>query len=321
MSRKDYSQNSFADYLTSPNTGKKNRLAELDGLLDWSRLDALMADLCASRRGRPGYPPLVMLKALLLAQWYNLSDPALEEALADRVSFRRFCGLPLEAGTPDETSFVRFRNRLREAGLMQPLFEEVNRQFDAKGLMLKKGALVDATIVAADAKRPAQKEGEVSSVDPDAGFTRKNDQSHFGYKMHIGVDEGSGLLRRVLGSSADLHDGEAFCECVVGDEAKAYADKAYASEKNREALREAGIGDRIMRKAARNRPLKPWEKAFNRAVSAVRAAVERPFAVMKRCYGLTRARYRGLARNHDHFHAVAIAYNMRRALTLTAATA
>ncbi|MEL6475661.1 MAG: IS5 family transposase [Pseudomonadota bacterium] len=319
MSRRDYSQKTFSDTLIEGRIRRRKRLEKLeriDGLLDWDRIDGLLDGINAGTRGARGYPPLSMLKGLLLAQWHDLSDPGLEDALADRLSFRRFCGFPLDEETPDETSFVRFRARLRDLGLYEKLFAEVNRQLEARGLMVKTGTLVDATVIEARAKPPRSKEGEVSAVDPDAGFTKKHGRTYFGYKLHIGVDAGSELIRALETSSADLHDGEAFGALITGDEAKVYGDKAYGSAKNRNFLDRLGIGDRLMFKAARNTPLKSWQEWFNKAVSAVRSGVERIFGTGKTCYGLGRTRYFGEARVAGDCHTFAIAYNLRRALSL-----
>lgn len=319
MSRCDYSQRTFADSLVETGGRRRARLERLDrmaSLLTWSNIDALLGDISASRRGGLGYPPVCLFRALLLAQWYDLSDPALEDALADRLSFRRFCGFPLDAETPDETSFVRFRAKLRGLGLYEKLFAEVNRQLEAKGLMVKTGTLVDATLIEARAKPPCPKEGEVSSVDPDAGFTKKHGKSFFGFKMHVGVDQGSELIRSVETSSADLHDGEAFGALVIGDEGKVYGDKAYGSQKNRDFLERIGVGDCLMYKAARASPLKPWQEWFNKAVAGVRAGVERIFGTGKTGYGLGKTRYFGEARVHADCLAFAMAYNLRRAVSL-----
>lgn len=320
MSRRDYSQRSFADSLIEGRGRRRarlDRLDRIDGLLDWGRLERLLDGISAARRGGRGYPPLCLFKALLLAQWHDLSDPGLEDALADRLSFRRFCGFPLDEETPDETSFVRFRSKLRELGLHAKLFAEVNRQLEAKGLMVKTGTLVDASIIEARAKPPGPKAGEVSTVDPDAGFTKKHGKTYFGYKLHVGVDEGSELIRSLETSSADLHDGEALGALVMGDEGKVYGDKAYGSGKNRDFLERMGIGDALMYKAARNTPLKPWQEWFNKAVSCVRSGVERVFGTGKTGYGLGKTRYFGEARVKGHCLTFAIAYNLRRALSLT----
>lgn len=321
MARRDYSQGSFADTLVAGAARRRARLDRLErmgSLLDWELIDHLLDDISAAPRGGRGYPPLCLFKALLLAQWYDLSDPGLEDALADRLSFRRFCGFPLDEETPDETSFVRFRSRLRELGLYERLFAEVCRQLEAKNLMVKTGTLVDATIIEARARPPRPSEGEVSAVDPDAGFTKKHRKSYFGFKMHVGVDQGSELIRTLETSSADLHDGEAFGALVVGDEAKVYGDKAYGSQKNRDFLERIGVGDGLMYKAARGSPLKPWQEWFNKAVSLVRSGVERVFGTGKNSYGLGKTRYFGEDRVKGDCLTFAMAYNLRRAACLVA---
>lgn len=319
MSRRDYSQKTFADTLIEGRSRRRKRLDRLeriDDLLDWRLIDHLLGGINAAKRGGRGYPPLCMLKALLLAQWHDLPDPGLEDALADRLSFRRFCGIPLDEETPDETSFVRFRATLRNLGLYEKLFAEVNRQLEAKGVMVKTGTLVDATVIEARARPPRHKDGEVSAVDPDAGFTKKHGRTYFGYKLHVGVDEGSELIRALETSSADLHDGEALGALVTGDEGKVYGDKAYGSQKNRDFLTRMGIADALMYKAARNKPLKSWQEWFNKAVSVVRSGVERIFGTGKTCYGLGKTRYFGEARVDGDCYTFAIAYNLRRALSL-----
>jgi len=319
MARRDYRQMSLADALVGRKQRRRKRLERLETmhqLVDWTRVDRLLSPISASLQGAEGYPPSCLFKALLLATWYDLSDPLLEDALADRLTFRRFCGFPLDEETPDETTFVRFRAKLRELGLFEKLFQEINRQLDAKGLFVKKGTLVDATIVEADARRPSKQQGEVSGVDPDATFTKKHGNSYFGYKMHAGIDEGSGLIRKIEGTTASVHDSQVFGPLISADEAAVYGDKAYGSQANRDYLKELGIKDQLMHKAARNKPLKSWQRWFNKAVSGIRSAVERPFATGKGYYGLGRARYRGQDRVNGQFHMFAMAYNMRRAVSL-----
>ena len=163
---------------------------------------------------------------------------------------------------------------------------------------------------------PAGDAGEVSSRDPQAGWTRKTGRSRFGYKAHAAVDEGSGLVRKAAMTPADIHDSIPADDLVQGDERAVYADKAYDSEARRAGLRERGIEPRIMYQARRNRPLKAWQTWFNKAVAPVRAGVERLFATMKRTYGYRRVRYLGLARNEVQLQAMCAAINLRRALAL-----
>ena len=217
---------------------------------------------------------------------------------------------------PDHSSVWRFREELAERGLAEKLLAEVNRQLDAKGLVLRRGTLIDATSLEAAVRPPGGDAGEVSGRDPQAGWTKKNGRSRFGYKAHVAVDEGSGLVREAVMTPADVHDSVPADGLVQGDEGAVYADKAYDSEARRAGLRARGIEPRIMHKARRNRPLKPWQVAFNKAVAPIRAGVERLFGTMKRVYGHRRVRYLGLARNDVQLQAMCAAINLRRALAL-----
>jgi IS5 family transposase len=316
--RRNLRQMSLADGLINQRAGRNTWLTELDKLIDWSSLDRLLSPIYGSDEGRPSYPVLTLVKLLLLQQWYCLSDPGLEEAVDDRLSFRRFAGLPLDEGVPDHSTIWRFRQQLAAHELAEALFQEINRQLDARGLIVRQGTLIDATIVKAAVKPPAEKDGTVSERDPEAGWTKKNDTNYFGYKAHIAVDEGSNLIRDALLTSADLHDSQAAIELIQGDEAAVYADKAYGSQNLRNQLAQAGIHDGLMYKAARNKPLKRWQKWFNKAVAPIRAGVERGFATMKRHYGFTQVRYLGLVRNACALHLMCTAINLRRALVLGA---
>jgi transposase, IS5 family len=316
MARRDLRQLGLADSIVRCR-GKKNEwLARLDAALDWPALETIVAGIYASRKGGLAYPPLTYVKLLLLQQWYGLSDEGLEAAVDDRLSFRRFAGIPLAERVPDHSSIWRFREGLAKRGLAARLLAEVNRQLDAKGLILRRGTLIDATILEAAVRPPGGDTGEVAERDPQAGWTKKNGRSRFGYKAHAAVDEGSGLVRAAAMTPADVHDSVKGDDLVQGDEEAVYADKAYDSEERRAGLRAQGIEPRIMHQARRNRPLRPWQKAFNKAVAPIRAGVERLFATMKRAYGHRRVRYLGLARNDVQLQALRVAINLRRALAL-----
>jgi transposase, IS5 family len=327
MARRDFRQFGLADSIVQRRGKKSEWLDRLDTALDWPALETVVAGIYASREGGLAYPPLTYVKLLLLQQWYGLSDEGLEAAVepalrpakpdrGDRLSFRRFAGIPLAESVPDHSSVWRFREQLARRGLAEALLAEINRQLDAKGLILRRGTLIDATILEAAVRPPGGDAGEVSARDPQAGWTKKNGKSRFGYKAHAAVDEGSGLVREAVMTPADVHDSIKGDDLVQGDEAAVYADKAYDCEKRRAGLRERGIAPRIMHKARRNRPLKPWQVAFNKAVAPVRAGVERLFATMKRTYGHRRVRYLGLARNEVQLQAMCAAINLRRALAL-----
>ena len=313
MGVKSYDQLGFADYLTPDRVTRARRtLMRIDAVVDWAPFAQILAEVRDPKMGRKGYPPLLMFKALLLAQWHNLSDPMLEDEISDRSSFKKFIGLPADEPTPDETAFVRFRKALRAKGLEQRLFDEVVCQLDANGLILRKGTLMDATIIEASVKRPKYEDGPVSEADPSAEFTKKNDKTYFGYKLHIGLDQDSGLIRKQHSSGASLHDSKAAYELISGDEAQVCADKAYDSQELRDELKRCGIKDRVMRKEPRGRKGSSWQKWLNRALSSIRFEVEQPFGIGKVSYGLGRTRYRGVSAVSTGNNLFCMAYNLRR---------
>jgi IS5 family transposase len=313
------SQLGFGDGWISPKVGQNAVLDRLGREVKWYRFEKLLARLKPEGAGRPPFEPLMMLKALLLQQWYRLSDAELEEAINDRVSFRKFLGLSLEAACPDHTTLCRFRNRLADAGLSEKLFGEFERQLEARGLLLKRGTMIDASLVATP-HRPASADGTRPAVDTDAALTARKGKRgvHYGYKLHAGVDLTSRLIRRVLMTGANVNDTVPADRLVCGDERAVYADKAYAKHARSAWLRSLGIKPRIMHKSwGGGPPLSSWQKHHNRLIAAIRAQVEGVFATLKRWLGLARVRYRGLARNQSHLLIAATAYNMKRSLKLT----
>ncbi len=324
MSHREVKQMSLADELVARRSGHNQRLEKIDRLVQWKPLERGLKKVYAAVEGRPSYPPLMMFKGLLLQQWYALSDPELEEALSDRLSFRRLVGLSLEQEVPDHSTISRFRQRLSELKLGQELFAEVTRQLEVRGLIIKRGTLIDATVVEAAVNRPpagAAKEhlGQGSEQDPDAQWTRrKGGGSHFGYKAHVAVDLNSGLVRRALLTGAKTNDSEVADQLICGDEGAVLADKAYDSGARRERLARMGIADGIMRRAwwgTAHHP-DPQLVARNQALSQLRSRVERVFGLLKSKYRWRRARYRGLLRNQTHLALLCIAINLRRALNL-----
>jgi transposase, IS5 family len=326
MWREERKQMSIADAMVARRKGQNERLERIGALLNWGRIEQLLSAVYAAGEGRPAYRPLVMLRALLLQRWYTLSDPELEEALSDRLSFRRFVGLSLEEEVPDHSTLSRFRSQMAQRGLSERVFAEVNRQLERRGLMVKRGTLIDASLVEASVKPPRDESstpGDGSELDPDADWTRRKGGggSHFGYKVHVAVDQGSGLIRKALLTSAKVNDSEVADELICGDEQTVYADKAYDSNARREKLARLGIGDGIMRRARWGTASNPDAQlvARNARLSPIRSAVERSFAAMKQWYGYRRVRYRGLARNGLQLHLICIAINLRRALVLSPA--
>lgn len=286
---------------------RRTFLMDVDELVDWAPIEAALSGIYSAPRGRPSYPLLTLFKVLLLQQWYGLSDARTEEALADRISFRRFVGLGLADAVPDHTTICRFRTRVGDR--LEGLMAALNRQFERSGYIVKQGTLLDASFVKASSGKRA--------VDPEAGRYGQNPQGRVsGYKTHVGVDQGSGLVRRVVVTPANVNDTVVADALIVGDEAAVYADKAYDAKVRRAGLEARGTFAGLMHRPKRSEPLSEVQTAFNKTVGKVRAPVERVFAVLKEHYRLRRSRYRGLARTTTQITLAILAMNMKRAVVL-----
>jgi transposase, IS5 family len=316
--RRELGQLSLADGLVEGGAGRNRQLEQIAALVDWPAFERLLGEVYAAPVGRPSYGPLVLLRCLLLQQWYRLSDPGLEEALSDRLSFRRFVGLALADPVPDHSTLSRFRSELVRRGLTERLLAELNRQLDARGLMVKTGTLIDASLVEADCRRPRKDEPKERRSDPDASWNAMPEKPLFGYKMHLAVDQGSDLVRQAILTPANVSDKVPFLDLVQGDEQAVYADRGYDGWWYRAELAERGIADGIMTGSYWRRPLDADGHARNRALAALRRPIERSFGVLKRWYGYRRVRYRSLLRNALQLQLLAVALNLRRALALTA---
>ncbi len=319
MSVKRTGQMGLGELLLSAGRGRNPALERVGMLVDWARLEGLLCGLREEGRGRPGYRPLLMFKALLLQAWYGLSDADLEYRLGDSIAFTRFVGLSLEDEVPDHTTLCRFRNRLIAERLLERLFAELDRQLDGAGLMLKTGTMLDATLIEAAAGR--RRPGE-PTPDPDAAWAKRSGKpgSTFGYKAHVGVDQGSGLVRSVITTAANVNDTTPADALIRGDERAVLGDGAYHTHARERALKARGIKVRLMRRANKHHPtLPPRLQKLNRLIARRRAAVETTFATWKRRMGLTRARYFGLAKTAGQILLVAMAFNLRRWNKLSAA--
>lgn len=318
---RDTSPLSFADAMVG-DKGRNDSLERIVEVVDWKRIAAVVGELHISEEGRPSYPPLMMVKVLLLGQWHQLSDEGLELALQDRLSFLRFCGIGVDEPTPDRNTIWRFRRLLAERGLDQALLAEVGRQLEQHELVVKKGTLLDATLVAAQAAKPKLGENGaagVSAVDPDAKWTKKYGKFHFGYQAHIGVDEDSGLIRKAELRPANVNESAVADDLISGDEQAVYADKAYENKHRRQRLKEQGIKDRIMHRSHKHQPQLPrWQRRRNELIKPIRRKVEKVFGTLKRSYRYTRVRFYSLRANAVDLCLLAIAYNLRRAVVLLA---
>ena len=293
--------------------GGGSQLDRLSDLVKWYRFEKLVGHLRdEAGPGRPGYPALVMLKAVLLASLYGLSERELEEALDDRLSFRRFVGLALEEKVPDHTVLNRFRNRLIAEGLLEKLFAELDRQLEKAGVILKRGTMLDATLIETVSAPP--KDGR-PSPDPDAGFAKRQGKpgSTYGYKAHVGVDEGSGIIRRVITTPANVNDTTPADALILGDERAIWADAAYHTHAREAQLKARGVKARLMRRPNKHHPrLPPRLARYNRLIARRRAAVETTFATLKNRMRLTRIRYVGLTKATAQVLLAAVAFNLRR---------
>jgi transposase, IS5 family len=327
MAERCFGQMSLVDRLVGEAAPSNAFLEHAAALLDWQAVDEVLVPVRPSALGAPGYPALSMFKALLLQQWYGLSDPALEEALGDRLSFRRFCGVPLDQKTPDHATLWRFRERLAESGLAEAAFHCVTEQIERAGLVLKKGTLIDASLVPAAVNKPALPEGELpvqadgrpaskllrSPLDPDAAWAKKQGRRYFGYKAHVAMDMESRIVRRVALTPANVNETSCADGLICGDERAVYADKAYDSKARSAFLKARGIRNRIMRRWHWSwAPPSRWEHKRNALLVKRRAPIEPLFALLKKVYRFSRVNYRGLLRNATALQLAVTAMNLKR---------
>lgn len=299
----------FSELLVTQKSKGETRLEKIEALVKWSRVDyRLKKVLNRSGLGPTGYPPLTLFKAMILQHLYGLSDPALEEMLYDRLSFRRFCGLSLNAKIPDETTICRFRSAL--SGHVDKLLRVVMDDLARQGIALKTGAIVDASVIESGVRTPCG--GEVNEHDPEAGWTKKGGRYQYGYKAHVSCDE-QGLVRDIMVTGADTHDSQVFGQLLDGRESAVYADKAYGSSKNRRLLQDHGIKDCLMYKQHGQKKQPDWQVQLNKVWGRTRNTVERVFAHWKTVMGLNKTRYIGTKKVEDHITFLAMTYNLMRA--------
>jgi len=287
-------------------TRKRVFLEQMDQVVPWSDLVALIAPHAPSARsskgGRPPFAIETMLRIHFLQQWFNLSDPAMEEALHDMPLFRRFAGLDLTRDNmPDETTILRFRHVLERHGIGEQILLTVNARLSAQGLLCKAGTLVDATIIAA----PNSTKNKSGKRDPEMHSTKKGNQYHFGMKAHIGVDAETGLVHTVIGTSANVHDVTQAAKLLHGEEENVFGDAGYQGVERRAEVQahHAELTWNVSMRPGKRRVLDKRTsvgKILDRLETlkaGVRAKVEHPFRVIKRQFGHVKVRYRGLAKN------------------------
>jgi IS5 family transposase len=296
-------------------TRRAQFLAEMDKVVPWQRLLLAVIEphYPVAEQGRPRPPLERMLRIYFMQQWFNLSDPAMEDALYDSEAMRRFAGIDPGADVvPDESTILRFRHLLEQHKLTERIFQEVRQLLEERKLLLKSGTIVDATIIAA----PPSTKNATQSRDPDMKQVRKGNQWHFGMKVHVGTDQ-HGLVHSLATGPASQGDITRLDELLHGEEREIFGDQAYWSEDHRRHCQHAGIRYRINRRARLGHPLTKRQRDTNRRRSATRARGEHAFHVVKTLWGFAKVRYRGLLKNTVRaFTAFALAnlYLARRSL-------
>lgn len=277
-------------------TRRERFLAEMNTVMPWAALRALIAPHYPTAARGPGRRPMpldTMLRVYFLQQWFDLSDPAAEDALYDSESMRRFAGVELnEDAVPDETTILRFRRVLETHQLTEQIFAVVRELLETKGLLMKTGTIVDATIINA----PTSTKNATGTRDREMRQGRKGKMWYFGMKVHVGTDP-RGLVHSLTTTDAGQADIQQAPLLLHGEERVLYGDRAYWSEADRQACERAGIRYRVNRRGNKHYPMSARWLAINRARSRVRARGEHAFHVVKTLWGFTKVRYRGLAKN------------------------
>lgn len=282
-------------------TRRERFLAEMDAVIPWGRLKALIEPhYPKAGKGRHPLGLEKMLRIYFVQQWFDLSDPGAEDAIYDSESIRRFVGVELGEDTiPDETTILRFRRLLEKHRLTEAIFSEVGSLLEEKHLLLKSGTIVDATIIAA----PSSTKNEAGKRDPEMRQTRKGKSWHFGLKLHVGTDL-KGLVHSVAVTDAAQADIKQLPKLLHGKERQVYGDQAYWSERDRQDFEKRGVRYKVNRRPNPTRPLTERWKAINRSRSRIRARGEHAYHVVKRLWGFTKARSRGLAKNASRAYAL-----------------
>lgn len=286
-------------------TRKREFLDEMNLVVPWSELVALVTPHAPARGAKGGRPPFAvetMLRIHFLQQWFNLSDPAMEEALYDTPMFREFADLDMgEDHLPDESTILRFRHLLEAHSLSVQILATINATLMAKGLLLKQGTVVDATLIAA----PSSTKNQDGERDPEMHQTKKGNQWHFGMKAHAGVDADSGLVHSVATTAANAHDITQAHMLLHGEETDVFADSGYRGVEKREEIQaqHPDVNWHIAMMPGKRRaldkdtPMGAVLEKLEQTKARIRAKVEHPFRVIKRQFGFVKVKYRGLAKN------------------------
>jgi len=307
-------QRSFADQEYErfrKKTRREQFLEDMNSVVPWRELAQIIEPHYPTGKG-PGRPPVGlerMLRIYFLQNWFNLSDPSVEESLYDMRVMREFVGIDLgEESVPDETTVCKFRHLLEEHDLTEKLFLTVNHYLALKGMKVNSGTIVDATIISA----PSSTKNKDNQRDPEMNQVKKGNEWHFGMKMHIGVDSRSGIIHSVKSTSANVHDSQVIEELLHGEETRVWGDSAYLGQREKILSKAPHAQDFTNKRGVRGRPLSEQDKKQNTTKSKVRARVEHPFLISKRVFGFSKVCYRGLKKNAARVHTVCALVNLYR---------
>jgi len=328
----------FADSICDLRTRKIKAtfFDQINKLIDWAMISSIIDNDYTrgkSAVGCPSYDGILLFKMCLLQSWYGLSDYEVEDRINDSISFSYFCGLTIEQLAPDHSTLSRFRTALTKTKTFDKLFTSVNEQLEAHQIIVKKGLIVDASVIdtplrpkgktnhkvtedRADEEVKVKKE-YATSVDKDGSWLKKRGKFHFGFKKHHLTDE-EGLVLGVLTTTAskneisNLEDVLDTCTLELPENIPLKADKGYQSRKNAKLLKKRKLKNHILKKAVKNKPLTKWEKRFNKLVGKTRFKVERTFGGIKRWFNGGIARYRGIEKMHTQNLMEALCYNLYR---------
>jgi IS5 family transposase len=315
MGTKQFGLGDYEQSTAKKRTKRERFLAEMEAVVPWEPLVELIEPhypRTSSKGGRPPYPLETMLRIHLLQQWYDLSDPAMEDALIEVATMRRFAGIALITDRiPDETTILAFRHLLEQNDLGEQIFEAVKAHLKANGMAMKQGTIIDATIIAA----PSSTKNEKRERDPEMHQTCKGKQWHFGMKVHIGVDSESGLVHSVETTAANVHDLTPAAELLHGEETVVYADAGYQGIEKRSEMQGKGIGFRVAirpgkRRALPDTPEGRVDDLVETAKAHFRAKVEHPFRVIKQQFGFQKTRLRGMLKNRCKVKVLAALSNL-----------
>ena len=314
---------------------KATFFSQINTLLDWDKISFIIDkdyQKGKSATGKPSYDGLLLFKMCLLQSWYGLSDYEVEDRVNDSISFSYFCGLTIDQASPDHSTLSRFRTALTKSGTFELLFKSINAQLESCGIIVKKGAIVDASVIDTPLKPKGKAKHKVtedrseeqksqtikeyaSSVDKDASWLKKRGKLHFGFKKHHVTDD-EGLVLGVLTTTAKVNEianlDDVLDTADLPEGIPLKADKGYQSEKNNNILKERKLKNHILKKAKKNKPLTKWETKYNKLIGKTRFKVERTFGGIKRWFSGGTARYKGIEKMHTQNLMEAMCYNLYR---------